>query len=276
MNRALTLAYSPCPNDTFLFHALAHGLVEVPGVEFRIELHDVEVLNQAALAAQYDVTKLSFAALDRVLDNYALLRSGAALGRGCGPLVVARPGFDPSRLANVKVAVPGLLTTARRLLELYLNKKIDTAPLVFDQIMPAVAAGRFEFGVIIHEGRFTYQDHGLVQVVDLGQWWETERGLPIPLGGIVVRRDLGPDRGRQIERAIRDSVLHARRSPEASAEYVAAHAQEMDPQVTCQHIELYVNDFTVALGEAGERAVRAFLGLDKTEDNQAGGSSLLL
>ncbi len=262
MTRTLSLAYSPCPNDTFLFHALAHGLVRVPGVEFTIDLHDVEVLNQAALAGQYDVTKLSFAALDQVLGDYALLRSGAALGRGCGPLVVARPGFDPSRLANVKVAVPGLMTTARRLLELFLQKKPDVVPLVFDQIMPAVAAGKFEFGVIIHEGRFTFADHGLVQVVDLGEWWETEKGLPIPLGGIVVRRALGPDLGRQIERAIRDSVLFARRNPEASADYVAAHAQEMDPQVTRQHIELYVNDFTVNLGDEGERAVRAFLGRD--------------
>ncbi len=262
VKRALTLGYSPCPNDTFLFHALAHGLVEIPGIEFKIELHDVEALNQAALAGRYDVTKLSFAALGRVTWDYALLRSGAALGRGCGPLIVARPGFDPNHLPKARIAVPGLMTTACRLLELYLSKKPDIAPLVFDRIMPAVAGGQFEFGVIIHEGRFTYQDHGLVQVVDLGQWWEDERGLPIPLGGIAVRRDLGPDLGRQIEGAIRDSVLYARHHPTVSADYVAVHAQEMDPVVTRQHIELYVNDYTVDLGEEGLRAVRAFLGRD--------------
>ncbi|MBU0515502.1 MAG: 1,4-dihydroxy-6-naphthoate synthase, partial [Proteobacteria bacterium] len=177
-------------------------------------------------------------------------------------------GFDPGRLPDARVAGPGLMTTACRLLELYLAKKPDVAPLVFDEIMLAVAGGQYEFGVIIHEGRFTYQEHGLVQVVDLGQWWEDERGLPIPLGGIAVKRALGPDLGRRIEGAIRDSVVYARRHPEASKQYVAAHAQEMDPLVLQQHIDLYVNDFTIDLGEEGERAVRTFLGLDGATEDQ--------
>lgn len=259
-DRTLTLGFSPCPNDTFLFHALSYGLVKAPGIEFEVDLQDVETLNQRAKEGHYHITKLSFGALADLLNRYGLIRSGSALGRGCGPLIVARPGYDPESLGKTPVAVPGLMTTARRLLELYLPQKPFLGPMSFDLIMPAIQSGQFDFGVIIHEGRFTYSQYGLVQVVDLGQWWEEKTGLPIPLGGIAVKRDLGADVARAVETAIKQSVLYARQHPEASHEYVTAHAQEMEPAVIGQHIDLYVNDFTIDLGRDGEVAVRAFLG----------------
>jgi 1,4-dihydroxy-6-naphthoate synthase len=230
-------------------------MVDCRGLEFDIRLADVEQLNQDAESGVLDVTKLSFAAIGQLQERYALLRSGAALGRGCGPLVVARPGFDASRLGRTRVAVPGMRTTAAMLLGLYLSKAPACAAMIFDRIMPAVARGDFDAGVIIHEGRFTYQEHGLSSLVDLGRWWEEETGLPIPLGGIAVRRDLGPDIARRVEAAIRDSVAYAFQHPEASADYVRAHAQEMAADVVRQHIALYVNDFTLELGASGVAAV---------------------
>lgn len=255
MTRRLTLGYSTCPNDTFLFHALAHGRIDCRGLSFDIRLADVERLNQDAEAGALDVTKLSFAAIGGLLDRYALLRSGAALGRGCGPLVVARPGFEKAILGQSPIAVPGMRTTAAMLLGLYLSGAPACVPMTFDRIMPAVARGEYAAGVIIHEGRFTFRDYGLAEVVDLGRWWEEDTGLPIPLGGIAVRRDLGPDIARRVEAAIRDSVAYAFANPGASGEYIRAHAQEMEDEVVRQHIALYVNDFTLVLGEAGMAAV---------------------
>ncbi|WP_373501963.1 1,4-dihydroxy-6-naphthoate synthase [Desulfococcus sp.] len=255
MTKPLTLGYSTCPNDTFLFHALAHARVDRRGLDFDIRLADVERLNQAAEGGELDVTKLSFAAVGHLRERYALLRSGAALGRGCGPLLISRPGFDPSRLGRVPIAVPGMRTTAAMLLGLYLSRTPACAPMTFDKIMPAVSRGEYEAGVIIHEGRFTFRNHGLAELVDLGRWWEDETGLPIPLGGIAVRRDLGPEVARRVEVAIRDSVAHAFAHPADSAEYIRAHAQEMADDVVRQHIALYVNDFTLDLGEEGVAAV---------------------
>lgn len=258
-SRPLTLGYSTCPNDTFLFHALAHRAIDMGALRFDITLADVETLNREAERSRLDVTKLSFAALGHLRGPYGLLRSGAALGRGCGPLVVARPGFDPRRLGETPIAVPGLRTTAHLLLGLYLKKTPSAMPMTFDLVMPAVRRGDFEAGVIIHEGRFTYQSHGLEKIVDLGEWWEGETGLPIPLGGIAIRRDLGPETARAVETAIRDSVAYAFAHPSASADYVRAHAMELSDEVTRQHIGLYVNDFTRDLGPEGERAVAALL-----------------
>lgn len=259
MPQPIQFAFSPCPNDTFSFHALVHGRIPTGGFSISAELADVETLNQAARNGRYQLTKLSFAALGHLLDRYALLRSGAALGRGCGPLIVARPGFDPERLADTPVAIPGDWTTAALLLGLYRNGPGPTAAMTFDQIMPAVAEGRFEAGVIIHEGRFTFPEYGLAEVIDLGQWWESETGLPIPLGGIAVRRDLGPTAAEVLEGAIRDSVSHAFSHPEESAEYVRAHAQEMAPEVIHRHIDLYVTEFSLNLGDEGEAAVTGLL-----------------
>lgn len=257
--RMLEFGFSPCPNDTFAFHALVNGLVGPADLEISPFMADVERLNHLALRGHLPLTKLSFHALGHVLGDYALLRAGAALGRGCGPLVVARPGFDPARLARATVAVPGRLTTAHLLLSLYLGQRPMVCPMEFSQIMPAVAAGSFDAGLVIHEGRFTYQQYGLTSILDLGQWWERETGRPIPLGCIAARRDLGPELIGRLELALAESVRAAWRDPAASQGFVLAHAQELSPEVTSQHIALYVNDFSVDLGAEGLAAVEEML-----------------
>ncbi|GBC62818.1 1,4-dihydroxy-6-naphthoate synthase [Desulfonema ishimotonii] len=264
MSRRLTLGYSTCPNDTFLFYALAHKKVDCGDLDFDITLADVETLNQDARSGTFDTSKLSFAAIGHLQDTYGLLRSGAALGRGCGPLIITRPGFDPARLSSVKIAVPGLWTTACMLLGLYLEDPPDVVPMTFDRIMPAVAAGEYEAGVIIHEGRFTFGNYGLERLADLGEWWEEKTGLPIPLGGIAIRRDLGQDVARVAERAIRDSVACAFADRNAPAPYIRKYAQEMEDAVVQQHIDLYVNDFTLNLGPEGEKAVETLFRLAGT------------
>jgi 1,4-dihydroxy-6-naphthoate synthase len=255
----LSLGFSPCPNDTFIFHALVHGLVEVPGVSFTTRLEDVETLNRLAVAGELDVTKVSYGALPRLLDEYVLLRSGGALGRGCGPLLVAREPVDPADLRGARIAVPGRMTTASLLLRLFDPDLPPGIEMVYSDIIPAVAAGRVDAGLIIHESRFTFQDHGLSLVVDLGEWWERTTGAPIPLGAIVARRGLGAEMIRSVEDAIRESVRHAFHHPGRSAAYIATHAQEMEPEVVRRHIELYVNDLSVDLGDEGEEAVRQLL-----------------
>ena len=253
--RTLTLGYSPCPNDTFIFHALVSGLVAVEGLAFAERLEDVETLNRLAGDAALDVTKVSYGAIPHLVRDYVLLRSGGALGRGCGPLVVAREGFDASRLAGARIAIPGRNTTANLLLRLFAPDAPAGVEMVYSDIMPAVARGEVDAGLIIHESRFTYPAHGLAKVVDLGEWWEGDTGLPIPLGGILARRDLGEETIRAVDDAIRRSVEHAFAHPADWKDYVRAHAQEMDESVQRQHIDLYVNRFTVDLGDEGERAI---------------------
>lgn len=255
----LSLGFSPCPNDTFIFHALVHGHVGVPGISFQPRLEDVETLNRLAVEGALDVTKVSYGVLPRLLDEYVLLRSGGALGRGCGPLIVAREPMDAASLRTARVAIPGRMTTANLLLRLFDPAIPPGEEMVYSEIMPAVADGRIDAGLIIHESRFTYADHGLSMVLDLGEWWERTTGAPIPLGAIVARRSLGADTVREVEQAIRSSVLHAFHHPGRSAAYIAEHAQEMEPEVIRRHIELYVNEFSVDLGEAGEEAVRQLL-----------------
>ena len=249
----LTLGFSPCPNDTFIFHALVDGLVRIPGVEFDVRLEDVETLNQLAMRGELDVTKVSYGAVPYLLERYSLLRSGGALGRGCGPLLVAREERPIESLR--RVAIPGRFTTAYLLLRLFAPDLPTAEERVYSDIMPSVERGEVEAGLIIHESRFTFRDHGLVQLVDLGEWWESETGAPIPLGGILARRDLGPDLVGQIDRAIRASVEHAFAHPADSEVFIRANAQEMDPAVMRQHIDLYVNEFSIDLGEEGDRAI---------------------
>jgi 1,4-dihydroxy-6-naphthoate synthase len=255
-DRTLTLGYSPCPNDTFIFHALVNGVARAPGLRFAERLEDVETLNRLAAAGELDVTKISYGAAPGLLRDYVLLRSGGALGRGCGPLVVAREGLSREELAGRRIAIPGRNTTANLLLRLFAPDAQPGVELVYSDIMPAVARGEVDAGLIIHESRFTYPQHGLVKVVDLGEWWEQTTGLPIPLGGIMARRALGDEAIRAIDDAIRRSVEHAFARPDDSRAYVRAHAQEMDDAVTQQHIDLYVNRFSVDVGDEGERAVR--------------------
>lgn len=262
----LGLGYSSCPNDTFMFHALAHNIVRVPGVSFTVFMDDIEALNRRALgetsAPRLPVSKVSASSSAYLLDDYAVMRTGAALGRGVGPLVVARPDRNFRSLADLAgkhVAVPGLRTTAYLLLSLYAPPGLRITPLRFDRIMPAVADGEFDAGLIIHESRFTYPDHGLVQLADVGALWESETELPLPLGLIIARRDLGVPMLREIERGIGDSVKYAFASPDDSREYVRKHAQELSDDVCRQHIELYVNPYSVDLGAQGVTAVETLL-----------------
>lgn len=255
----LSLGFSPCPNDTFIFHALVHGLVADAPAFAPPRLEDVETLNRRALSGQLAVSKLSFHALGHVLEQYVLLGAGAALGRGCGPLLVAREPLDPALLTDKMVAVPGRYTTAALLLGLFAPHCQRPRVLRFDRIMPALLKGEIDAGVIIHESRFTYREHGLVLLADLGAWWEKSSGLPIPLGGIVARRSLGGERLAAIERAIRQSVEAAMADPERAMPYIRRHAGELDETVLRFHIALYVNDFSLALGDEGRRAIKEFL-----------------
>ena len=262
MNNNLTLGYSTCPNDTFIFYALAHNLIERRDPQFKIELEDVETLNQQARSGVFDVSKLSFAAIGHLLDTYGVLRSGSALGRGCGPLIVARPGFnlnriDSNQIDSKKIAVPGMWTTACMLLGLYLSKEPDVVSMPFDLIMPAVESGDLDFGVIIHEGRFTYKNYGLICLLDLGKWWEEKTSFPIPLGGIAIRRDIAPETARRVEAAVRESTLYGFTHRSETESYIKKYAREMSSAVIRRHIDLYVNDFTIEIGEQGKEAVEA-------------------
>ncbi len=257
---------SPCPNDTFAFYALVNGLLESPN-SYRPVVADVEELNRMALAGELEVTKVSFGVLPEIADRYWLLPSGAALGRGCGPLVVGREVFSRDELEGEEVAVPGLHTTACRLLSMWCPCA-RPVPMLFSEIAQAVAAGRFSAGVIIHEGRFTYRSHGLCLIQDLGDWWEEETGLPIPLGGIVASREMG-DVARQAAMDVEASVRYAMRTPGEPMPFVFRHAQEIQPDVVEQHISLYVNDYTLRLGEEGRAAVLEFMG--RCGSDHAGG-----
>ena len=258
----VSLHYSPCPNDTYIFHALASGLVAVPGVGFDITLADVERLNEAAADGLPDLCKVSVAAAAAVLGEYRLLRAGGALGRGVGPILVARDGTRLEDLDGQPVAIPGRRTTANLIFGLLCRER-GVAPqlieLVYDQVMPAVSSGVVAAGVVIHEGRFTYAEHGLSCLLDLGAWWEQDRGLPIPLGCILMRRSLGLDLAAAVTTGIRASLNHARQHPEDSREYIRAHAQEMDPSVIARHIEMFVTEASLDIWPEGEAASLALM-----------------
>ncbi|MFF3913227.1 1,4-dihydroxy-6-naphthoate synthase [Streptomyces sp. NPDC001852] len=258
----LRIAYSPCPNDTFVFDALAHG--RVPGAPaLDVTFADIDITNGMAERGEFDVLKVSYAVLPYVLGEYALLPCGGALGRGCGPLVLTRePDLD---LTGRTVAVPSEKSTAYLLFRLW---AADTLPdggvgeivvLPFHEIMPAVRDGKVDAGLVIHEARFTYRNYGLHKLADMGEHWERTTGLPIPLGAIVARRSLGEEALTRLADSVRASVRAAWDDPEASRPYVMAHAQEMDPAVADQHIGLYVNEFTADLGEEGYAAIRGLL-----------------
>ncbi len=257
--KKLTLGYSPCPNDTFIFYALIHGKVPGAGVTFVEQLEDVETLNQLALQSRLDLTKISYHAFGHLREDYVLLRSGGALGRGCGPLVIAREKRSMESLSGQKIAIPGQLTTANLLLQLYSAGYEDLLILPFDQIMPAIVRDEAAAGVIIHESRFTYQQYGLYQLLDLGQWWEEESGYPIPLGGILAKRSLGTEQIGKIDRALRSSVEYAYAHPDEPQSYIKEHSQELEDAVIRSHIGLYVNDFSLDLGEEGIAAVTTLL-----------------
>lgn len=263
IKKTYDLAYSSCPNDTFIFKGVAKHLIDTRGLAFNIVLEDVETLNQNAARGTYDITKLSFAALGNLLDKYALLRTGAALGMGCGPLIISLPDRHLEDRSAQAIAVPGLGTTAYHLFRFYMadlfpNTKTTIIPMPFERVMPAVANGSADFGVIIHEGRFVYQKMNLEKRADLGQWWEDKTALPIPLGCIAVRRSMDPEQAREIQTLIRESIDHAFLHPTLGEAYIREHAQEMEEQVIQQHIGLYVNEFSKDIGETGTTAVTTF------------------
>lgn len=259
----MKIAFSPCPNDTFVFHALTHGLV--PGApEFDVRYADIDITNNLAANgdSDLDVLKISYAALPWVLKDYALLPCGGALGRGCGPLVLTKEKLsDASYLSGKRVAVPSERSTAYLLFRLWAAQNVpggvgEIVVMPFHEIMPAVRDGKIDAGLVIHEARFTYQNYDLSMLVDLGSWWESDTGLPIPLGAIIARRSLDL---AAISSWIEQSVEYAWKHPEASKDYVMQHAQEMDPSVAQQHINLYVNDFTGNLGSSGYAAISTLL-----------------
>lgn len=245
--KTLSLGYSPCPNDTFIFYALTHNRL-AKDIQFRETLKDVETLNRMALNKELDVTKASFHGFCFFKDEYCLLHSGSALGRGCGPLIVAREMVD-LRKHGIKIAIPGRMTTAFLMLRLFAPEARTIVEMPFDMIMNAVSMGTVDAGLIIHESRFTYPGYGLVKIIDLGEWWEKETGLPIPLGGIFARRDLGAGVIYKIDRLIRQSLEYAFKHPEETREYIKKNAQELDDDVIDQHLKLYVNDYSLDIGD---------------------------
>jgi len=254
--KELTLGYSPCPNDTFIFYALVHGKIDSGDLRFREILEDVETLNQMAGRAELDITKISFHAYGHLRETYRLLRSGAAVGKGCGPLIVSKKYQQMKDLKGRKIAVPGRLTTAFLLLQLLdpsLKERVVVMP--FHRIIDAVRNDEADAGLIIHESRFTYQAAGLRQVVDLGEWWERETGLPIPLGGIIAKRELGDELIKNIESGIRKSLDYALAHNAEPKAYIKKHSQEIEDSVIEQHIGLYVNDYSIDIGDDGLKAV---------------------
>jgi len=262
MNKVISFGLSPCPNDTFSFYAMLHNKIPMP---FAIEPHmaDVECLNQWALQGRLAMTKVSFGVLGHILKDYVLLPSGSALGRECGPLIVAKKPLTVEDLRGLRVAIPGEHTTAALLLRLYMNGGVKTVSMPFGRIVEAVSQGQVNAGVIIHETRFTYGLYGLQCVVDLGEWWERQTGLPIPLGGIVAKRHLAESVLQDLNETLKISVLYARSHREEPMAFVRQHAQEMDVSVMKQHIALYVTSWTVDLGQDGRKAVEYLVDLGR-------------
>jgi len=253
----LTLGFSPCPNDCFMFDAMVHRRIDLEGLDFDVRLADIEALNASAFAGSVDITKLSFHAYAYCADDYVLLDAGSALGRNCGPLLISHRPISPEEVAagHLRIAIPGKYTTANFLLSLAFPRATDRAECLFSDIEDAVLDGRFDAGLIIHENRFTYENRGLRKIIDLGEFWESETGAAIPLGGIVVNRRLPADLRQRVNRVMRRSVEYAFANRQASLPFVRQHAQAMSDDVMYKHIDLYVNDYSVDLGADGRRAV---------------------
>lgn len=259
----LSLGFSPCPNDTFIFDAMLHGKVDTEGLDFEVYMEDVEALNRRAFAGDIAVTKLSYHAFAWLTERYALLDAGSALGNNCGPLLIARAAMTDAEIDSARIAIPGKMTTANFLLSLAYPNAGDKQETLFSEIENTVVEGRAGAGLIIHENRFTYQQKGLVKLLDLGEFWESSTGLPIPLGGIVVRRDLPPDIQQKVNRVMRRSVEYAFAHTDDVMPFVRQHAQAMDDAVMQAHIDLYVTGYTLDLGEKGREAVRQMFAIGR-------------
>lgn len=255
--KRISLSISPCPNDTFMFDAIVNKRIDLEGYTFDVEYHDIEQLNQRALSGSAEITKCSTALLRSIAPAYRLLDSGSALGRGNGPLLVRRKG-DNSPIRHI--AVPGLYTTANALVSRLFPTIAKRTPLLFSEIAEAVESGRFDAGVLIHEGRFVYERRNLELVADLGLEWERQLGLPLPLGSIVISKSFSEDVAKDVERIIRRSIEHAFAHPEESRAFIKMHAQELEDDVIDKHISLFVNDFSLSLGDEGRRAVSELIG----------------
>ncbi|GBD96137.1 MAG TPA: 1,4-dihydroxy-6-naphthoate synthase [Nitrospirae bacterium] len=257
--KSVSLGYSPCPNDTFIFYAMIHGKIEAENLTFKEVLLDVETLNRKALNTELDLTKISYHAFGHLRKKYCLLRAGGALGRGCGPLVISKNEYTMEELRRKKIAVPGKLTTAYLLLQLYdsnFNTQLSNLVVMpFHEIIDAVAGDKVDAGLIIHESRFTYPSYGLKEIIDLGQWWEKETGLAIPLGGIIAKHSLGHCVNKKINKILRQSVEYAFSNRAEPMSYIKEHSQELLDDVINRHINLYVNDYSVDVGPEGEKAV---------------------
>lgn len=255
----LSLGFSPCPNDTFIFDALIHHKIDTEGLEFEVFFDDVETLNQKAFRAELDITKLSFHAYAKALENYVLLDAGSALGFGVGPLLIANEAYsfaDVKQQPTLSIAIPGLNTTANFLLGIALPEHLQKQPMVFSEIEQALIDRQVDLGLIIHENRFTYQQKGLHKVIDLGAYWEELSGMPIPLGGIVMKRNMPNKLQQQVSALIQKSLAYAQAHPASGLEFIRLHAQEMSEEVMYQHIQLYVNDFSLDLGSQGKLAIQ--------------------
>jgi 1,4-dihydroxy-6-naphthoate synthase len=255
----LTIGFSPCPNDTFIFDALIHHKIDTEGLDFEVFYDDVETLNQKAFRGELDITKLSYHAFAYAADKYILLDAGSALGFGVGPLLITKQAdFSNliSNISNLKIGIPGKYTTANFLLSLAFPDATNKQEIIFSDIENAVLDGRIDIGLIIHENRFTYHDKGLHKIIDLGDFWEKRTGCAIPLGGIVANRNLPLDVQKKINRILQRSVEFAFANPKSGLEYIRSHAQEMSEEVMYKHIELYVNQFSVDLGAEGKKAVK--------------------
>ncbi|MES2428751.1 MAG: 1,4-dihydroxy-6-naphthoate synthase [Bacteroidota bacterium] len=264
----LTLGFSPCPNDTFIFDALIHHKIDTEGLEFEVFYDDVETLNQKAFRGELDITKLSYHAFAYIVDKYVLLDAGSALGYGVGPMLISDFEISisdlqsgkivnrKSEIVNPLIGIPGKYTTANFLLGLAFPNATNKVELVFSDIENAVLEGRVDVGLIIHENRFTYQDKGLKKIIDLGDYWEKKTGCAIPLGGIVANRNLPIDIQHKINRVLRKSVEFAFANPKSGLDFIRQHAQEMSEEVMYKHIELYVNKYSVDLGEEGRKAIK--------------------
>ena len=262
----LTLGFSPCPNDCFMFDAMVHGRIDCEGLDFSVRMADIEALNASAFAGEADITKLSFHAYAHCTDNYVLLDAGSALGRNCGPLLISRRAISTEEVAagQLRIAIPGKYTTANFLLGLAFPDATNKTECLFSEIEEVLLDGTFDAGLIIHENRFTYEEKGLKKIIDLGEYWESETGAAIPLGGIVINRRWPDDMRQRVNRVMRRSVEYAFAHRGASLPFVRAHAQAMSDDVMYKHIDLYVNDYSVDLGADGRRAVEVLFDRART------------
>lgn len=253
----LTLGFSPCPNDTFIFDALVNSKIDTEGFDFEVHLEDVQTLNQWAIDGKLDVSKISYGVLPLLLEQYKVLNSGGALGKGVGPMLISKTAVEDldGAVNTMRVAIPGLNTTAHMLFSLAFPTAQNKQFVVFNQVEDAVLSGSADAGVIIHENRFTYQDRGLVKLIDLGEYWEQETGVPIPLGGIVIKKMIAPEVQQQVDKLIRKSVEFAFSNYPELTDYIRQHSQEMEEAVMRKHIDLYVNNYSIDLGAEGKAAI---------------------